>query len=1187
MKRKIATPVQQPLISRFFAKQDTPATGVEVDTPPPKKREKPSSVSPSLDSIASKPKKKRDAPTEQKAERKSKKARQDSVIDVDSELPPQEPPITAVQSCDIRIEDIEHGDIPDMDEDRHRKFVESLAPLSAPMTSNASYGDIDDLHLVIDTGKTLSGKPKPTATNKRKTKSIYTPLEQQYLKFRAEQPDAMLLVECGYKYRFFDKDAQIASQVLNIFSHVDHNFLTASIPVHRLPVHVRRLVEAGHKVAVVRQAETAALKAAGNNASKLFERKISSIYTKATLISEELDALDSLSTEGENNVEDGFSSKFSLTSVSKHLMCLWEEGFSVKHGPRRTSLVSVDMAAGEVVYDEFEDDVLRSGLETRLQTLRPCEILLPGRRGPAEKETETEEQTEEDEFSKLCKSMSYSDKKKRAQEEYEQQFLLSDDTEKAITAYLAPRVDVRVERRPCEFFDPSDVGSRLTDFFSTALSDTAKRMTRLKANQKRSDDSDDDDIFEDTTLGPKHNGSKRVVTCPLGERKGNILSEVLQLGIGIQVCFSVLCNYLSEFRLTSVLRAMDNLKPFHSVSRMRLEGSTMQHLDIFPASDGTKVPSKFSSLFGLLQNTSTAFGTRLLRKWVAEPLLVQSEICARQSAVKELLQNRYPWVRTLKDFLKRVPDLERGLVRINLAKVSPKEFLAILTAFQSVLATLPASQVIGSQVDSSLLREILLLPVELSADVSSFMNAINEKGAQENDKMNLFRDEHDYPDIVACKEGIASIKKALKEHLLELRRSLRKPTLEYACVSGQEYLVELTVAEVPRLAKSDWIVISSTKEKSRFHTPFITAKLQRLAELNEQLDLAASAAWTDFLQKFGDRSQPFRTVVRHLSVLDCLFSLTTLAQTTGYCCPEFVQGSTQTLIVEDGRHPMVEHLLSESSSYVPNSISLCGDAMRSLLITGPNMGGKSCYSKQIALLVIMAQVGSFVPASSMKLSIFDGVFTRMGATDNIGSGQSTFLVELQQTSNILKKATDRSLVILDELGRGTSTHDGVAIAYATLQHMLESIRCLTLFVTHYPVLGQLESRFPGVVSSWHMAYLEQQTDFETSPNGHAKALPVVTFLYRLVPGLADRSYGLNVARLAQIPESVLAVANRKSAELEDEYQTRSFLKGTRHNLLQHLIHIFDPASELTDKTKADRIAEAIRSAQSRFNSELL
>ena len=261
----------------------------------------------------------------------------------------------------------------------------------------------------------------------------------------------------------------------------------------------------------------------------------------------------------------------------------------------------------------------------------------------------------------------------------------------------------------------------------------------------------------------------------------------------------------------------------------------------------------------------------------------------------------------------------------------------------------------------------------------------------------------------------------------------------------------------------------------------------------EALAAACDSAFSALLAEIAAKYQSFRDCIQALATLDCLLSLATVASQPGYVKPEYADETC--VIVKQGRHPMVEQLLLDN--YVPNDIHLAADLTRGLLITGPNMGGKSSYVRQVALIAIMGQIGSYVPAASAKLGMLDAVFTRMGAFDNMMAGESTFMVELSETSDILKQATPRSLVILDELGRGTSTHDGVAIAHAVLEYVMRESQCLTLFITHYQTLSALAKGFlDGELKNVHMRFTE------TGVGGQD-----ITFLYEVGEGVAHRSYG--------------------------------------------------------------------------------
>jgi len=385
----------------------------------------------------------------------------------------------------------------------------------------------------------------------------------------------------------------------------------------------------------------------------------------------------------------------------------------------------------------------------------------------------------------------------------------------------------------------------------------------------------------------------------------------------------------------------------------------------------------------------------------------------------------------------------------------------------------------------------------------------------------------------------------LDDHLKDVKHKIEIPGLKYIHMQkSSEYLIEVPVGKVKKVPAS-WLKISGTKAVSRYHSPFVIEKLKQLVLHRENLDTVCQQAWLSFLGEFGAHYITFREVVQRIAVLDCLCSLASLARNPSYTKPVFSE--KRQLIIKDGRHPIVEATMADR--YVPNSTVMEDQNERCMIITGPNMGGKSSYIRQIALIIVMAQIGSYVPASEAILSPFDAVYTRMGAQDDISVGQSTFFVELQETSDILKMATPRSLVILDELGRGTSTHDGVAIAYATLQFLVEKLGCFSLFVTHYPLLAQLEKTYPKAVVNYHMSFLEE-TDEDCE-------IPKVTFLYKVTKGAAKNSYGLNVAKIAGIPPSILKEAANKSEELKNTISQGAFANSK--------IEIFKQVKEILEK----------------------
>jgi DNA mismatch repair protein MSH3 len=406
---------------------------------------------------------------------------------------------------------------------------------------------------------------------------------------------------------------------------------------------------------------------------------------------------------------------------------------------------------------------------------------------------------------------------------------------------------------------------------------------------------------------------------------------------------------------------------------------------------------------------------------------------------------------------------------------------------------------------------------------------IDPVAAASGDMEHLFVDEGRFSDVLEKRNELDMARNHLDSLLPNLARALNVRSVSYVNVTNQgNYLVEVPV-ELEKRAPKQWQRVSSTKKVLRYRPPEVKAALADLELAEEYVAVTAAAAWRRLQSEFSKTySNLFRTAVDALAALDCLNGFASLAATGNYVCPEFVTDDEEPrLHVVGGRHPILDVLLE--GSFVPNDIMLGGPkGHRCAVITGPNMGGKSCYIRQAALIACMAQAGSFVPAVSCTLHAFDAIYTRMGAADNIALGRSTFLEELGEASAILRKATRRSLVIMDELGRGTSTQDGKAIAASTLEYLLQKIGCLLLFVTHYPEIARLGLISGGGAACFHMAHV-----VEDRPHIAGSAVPPrVTFLYKLISGVAESSYGLNVARMAGLPEAVVQRAYEKAREVE-------------------------------------------------------
>lgn len=836
-------------------------------------------------------------------------------------------------------------------------------------------------------------------------------------------------------------------------AHLDR-FATASIPVHRLHVHAKRLVTAGYKIGIVRQIETAALKKAGDNRNTPFIRKLTNVYTKSTYI-DDIDGLD----QPADAPAGGAPATGYLLCITETKAKGWGTDEKVDVG-----ILAVQPATGDIIYDNFEDGFMRSEIETRLLHIAPCEFLIVG---------ELTKATE-----KLVQHLSGGS-----------------------TNVFSDRI--RVERTEKPKTMAATAYSHVSQFYADKLDEQSKDS----------------------------------------EKKSNLLEKILNLPESVMVCLSAMITHMTEYGLEHVFDLTKYFQSFSARSHMLLNGNTLTSLEIYRNQTDY---SEQGSLFWTVDKTQTLFGKRLLRKWIGRPLLDKDRLEERVAAVEELKDGAQSMrVDQLRSLLRSIKsDLERNLLRIYYGKCSRPELLVTLQTMQRVAneyAHVKSPPEAGFK--SVLLNEAIASLPTIGDAVLSFLDRIQAEAAKHDDKYAFFREDFETSAITDHKLGIAAVEQELDAHRKEAAATISKSTpVTYVTVSGIEYLIEVGNSELKKVPAS-WVKISGTKKLSRFHTPAVIRMLRERDQHKESLSAACDAAFRSLLSEISTHYALFRDSISNLATLDCLLSLAAVASLPGYTKPTFTE-STEISVV-GGRHPMVEQILS--TSYIPNDTKLSNEELhtRALLITGPNMGGKSSYVRQVALICILAQIGSYVPAESARLGLLDGIYTRMGAFDSLFTNQSTFMVELSETSSILKSATPRSLVILDELGRGTSTHDGVAIASAVLDWVVRETKCLCLFITHYQTLSTAAQGFSkgGELKNVHMKFTAER-DGKAIDDEDAVGAGVddeITFLYEVGEGVAHRSYGLNVARLAKIPKSVLDTAASKSREMEMDVKQKKLV----------------------------------------------
>lgn len=627
---------------------------------------------------------------------------------------------------------------------------------------------------------------------------------------------------------------------------------------------------------------------------------------------------------------------------------------------------------------------------------------------------------------------------------------------------------------------------------------------------------------------------------------------LLKFASNILSCISELLEYLQEFKLSNMFLIKDNMSSFsNSKKYMHLPGSTLQALEVFQNS--TDYSTK-GTLFWLLDYTKTKMGKRLLKKWVAMPLVLRDLIQDRLDAIDDLSCGYNNFIDSLKNKIIKLSraglDLEKSLIKVhyssshNVQKIDKKEIYLLLLNLDEISSLFRSfsSQIalFKDSVTSRLLADILqdVLDISESTTVEKLLKYITPSALDNNhfEQKVYFFNLQNYPDegILSELEKIKDIEKKLDEELEKIRVQLNRPHLNYVTNLKDAYLIEVRNGKMINDIPSDWVKINGTKTVSRFRSPEVTRLYKDLQYHNDTLLRNCDIAYGRFLKEVDENYASLKTLSDVIARFDCLFSLCDLSSSHGYSMPSLTD-SFLSIMIEKGRHPIIEKLGSSSQGYIANDIHMSKDNNRVLIITGPNMGGKSSYVKQVALLILMVQIGCYIPCDKATIGIFDSIFVRMGAKDDILRNKSTFMTELQECSNIIRSMTSRSLVILDELGRGTGTNDGIAIAFSVLAYLIENpAKPLTLFITHFPSLHVFEQNYIGIVSNYHMGYVENYKKDQEFPE--------ILFLYNLVKGVVSKLYGLNVANLAGIPNSIVRYAFQKAEDMRKEKEELNLLK---------------------------------------------
>ncbi|MBN2241275.1 MAG: DNA mismatch repair protein MutS [Acidobacteria bacterium] len=574
-------------------------------------------------------------------------------------------------------------------------------------------------------------------------------------------------------------------------------------------------------------------------------------------------------------------------------------------------------------------------------------------------------------------------------------------------------------------------------------------------------------------------------------------------GHSLSLCAAgALIHYLKEIQLPRIGKVA-NLRFFESSEFMKLDASTVTNLELIQTLDG----SREGSLFSLIDNTRTGMGARLLKSWLLRPLLNVAEIESRQESIASFMSD-IPSLDGLRKKFCEIRDLERLVSRIMAEVSNPREMLAL----RDSLSAIPSVRNMLQSYSAGRLVEILELIDPLEDVATLIQRCISENAPASSSEPGIVRSGYS-----GELDELREIRHSGKGYIAAMESREREKTgiqslkIKFNNVFG--YFIEVTKANLS-LVPNQYLRKQTLVNCERFVTEELQQYEEKVLRAEERIASLEREIFIELRKRVGREGARIQKTARLLGELDVYAALSETALKNSYNRPALTEGDE--LYIRQGRHPVVE---KQSLPFIPNDLYMNVETNRLILLTGPNMGGKSTYLRQAALIVILAQMGSFVPAREARIGCVDRIYTRVGASDNLAKGRSTFMVEMIETANILNTATSRSLILLDEVGRGTATFDGLSLAWAIAEFLVAGpcLKPKTLFATHYHELTKLAA-VHSAVKNYCMTIQEAGGD--------------IIFLRRVMPGVADKSYGIEVARLAGMPQEVLRRASEILERLE-------------------------------------------------------
>ena len=580
------------------------------------------------------------------------------------------------------------------------------------------------------------------------------------------------------------------------------------------------------------------------------------------------------------------------------------------------------------------------------------------------------------------------------------------------------------------------------------------------------------------------------------------------LSLMVKKSSNALVKYILDTQKIS-LTNINDIEVYSLVDFMTIDLSSRRNLEL---TENLREKSKKGSLLWVLDKTETSMGSRMLRRWIEEPLVNKEKITLRLNAVEELF-NDLSLNDSLKEALHDIYDIERILGKISNKNANAKDLIALKTS----IGKIPNVKGIIENCTSSLLRNY-----HHNLDDLRDIYELLEKSIKEDPSLTLkdgdlikdgFNSEIDELRLAKTngKDWISSLENREREFT-----GIKSLKVGFNKVFG--YYIEISKANYSSIPEGRYIRKQTLANAERFITPELKEIEEKLLGASEKLCSLEYDIFLDIRNEVENHIDRLKTTAKIIAELDCISNLAFVALENDFIKPEINEdGETK---IENGRHPVVEKVIPKGE-FIPNDTIINKDDNQLLIITGPNMAGKSTYMRQVAIITLMCQIGSFVPASKANISVVDKIFTRIGASDDLAGGKSTFMVEMWEVSNILKNATENSLVLLDEVGRGTSTYDGLSIAWSVIEYICKNknLRCKTLFATHYHELTKLEGEIHGV-RNYSVAVKEVDNN--------------IIFLRKIIEGGADQSYGIEVAKLAGIPDDVINRAKEILEKLEME-----------------------------------------------------